>query len=519
MEKFIHELKKEFTKIKTIVNNPDEIYLISEENVFKLVEALKNKKFNLISMFAADNFDNSRGIDLFYVFDNEEYKEILIVKTHAKTSNISIFSLFPTAYLYEREIKDGFGVIFDSTCDTRRLFLHEIYPEKFHPLLKSFKNSKIPVKKKISESEEYVFREVKGEGIYQIPVGPVHAGIIAPGHFRFSVIGETIFNLEIRHFWKHRGVEKLSEGKTPEEGLLISESICGDESVANSLAYCNAIEKICKIRVPQRAVHLRVLFAEMERIYSLLGDLSGMIVDIAYPAGSSPFFIFREEIMRWNEAISKSRFYKGSLKIGGVSSDVSPIVLKELSDYLHKFTKEFTTNVNTILNSYFVSDRFETTGIVKKELIGPMNLSGPLARASGINNDVRVKHPYALYEKIVPSDRVMDKGDVLARFLIKADTIKDSARIIKEVINSIPSGNISSDYKITDGYSFSIVESSRGQNLHFVVIKNKKIDRYKIRTASFCNWYAIEPAVIGNIVPDFPLINKSMNLSYEGNDL
>ena len=135
-----------------------------------------------------------------------------------------------------------------------------------------------------------MFKQVEGEGVYQIPVGPVHAGIIEPGHFRFSVIGETIFNLEVRMFYKHRGLEKFAEGKTPQECVKIAETISGDETVANAFAYCNAVEKISDITVPVRAMQLRTVFLELERVYSYLGDLAGMIVDVAYPVGASPFF-------------------------------------------------------------------------------------------------------------------------------------------------------------------------------------------------------------------------------------
>jgi Ni,Fe-hydrogenase III large subunit len=166
-----------------------------------------------------------------------------------------------------------------------------------------------------------------------------------------------------------------------------------------------------------------------------------------------------------------------------------------------------------------VLDRFERTGVVKKELINTLNLTGPVARASGAAIDTRIDHPYGLYEKITPSIKVMEEGDVKARFEVKASEIIDSAGIIQKLINEMPGGSVNSKYKISDGFSLSVLESPRGQNVHWVYIKNGVIDRYKVRTPSFCNWRAIEHAVIGNIVPDFPLINKSMNLSYAGTDL
>ena len=173
-----------------------------------------------------------------------------------------------------------------------------------------------------------------GDGVYHVAVGPVHAGIIEPGHFRFSVIGETIFNLEVRMFYKHRGLEKLAEGKAPSECVKIAETVSGDETTANAVAYCMAVEKICDVEVPRRALQLRTLLLELERVYSHLGDLAGMCVDVAYPVGASPFFILREEIFRQNEALTGSRFQKGAVAVGGLTKDLTSESLKGLSTYL-----------------------------------------------------------------------------------------------------------------------------------------------------------------------------------------
>ncbi|MDD4897862.1 MAG: NADH-quinone oxidoreductase subunit C [Methanocellales archaeon] len=498
----------------------EEYVFINPKEIVEISKSLKSLHFNLILEFGIENFKNQKGITLIYVFEKADYRKLLIIQSKINNNAESIAQIYPTAVLYEREMQDGFGIEFNHSFDTRKLFLHEYYPEGFHPLKKSFTNAHLKLKGKVSPSEDYFFKKINGEGVYEISVGPIHAGIIAPGHFRFNVIGETILNLEIRHFWKHRGIEKSAENKTPEEGVVFAESICGDETIANTLAYCIAIEKISGIKVSKRAEHLRVLCAEMERIYSLLGDIAGMIVDVAYPMGASQFFNLREEILRWNERLTGSRFCKGMLIIGGVSKDVNSKTLDELEEYLNYFYSQFTSSFLKILENASVLDRFETTGIIKESLVKPLNLTGPLARASGVNKDERICHPYAkTYEQIMNPNKILNQGDVLSRFRIKANTIKNSANIILRIIKNMPKGEMSVNYDIKDGCSFSIVESSRGQNIMFINIKNKKIDRFKVRTASFCNWYAIEHAVMGNIVPDFPLINKSLNLSYEGNDL
>lgn len=520
------EIKKIFTSVELSyagVGRNNEIYAhVTEESFAKKVSLIYGSGFNLMSLFCAEAFGKSRGFTLFYAFEKTGIKEIIILQRALKSIHAtSIAETFPSAYQYEREITDGFGVEFDNAFDKRRLFLHERYPDNFHPLLKSFKNGKVKMKASVDPKDEYKFRKVHGEGVYQIPVGPVHAGIIEPGHFRFSVIGETIFNLEVRMFWKHRGIEKLAEGKTPAECVKIAEAISGDETIANSFAFCNAVEKMSGITVPERAQYLRTIMLEMERIYSHIGDLGGMIIDIAYPVGASPFFILREEIFRQNDALTGSRFMKGIMAVGGLNKDIPNGALDNLSAYLEEFTSGFeeAAKVAHSSSSFSVIDRLETTGRVRKDLIKSLHITGPVARASGEEIDTRLDHPYGIYGKLKIQKRTLDKADVLSRFDVKVTEVLDSVRIIQKLINDAPLGAVLKESKIKDGFAISLVEAPRGQNVHWVYVKGGVIDRYKIRTASFCNWQSIQHAVLGNIVPDFPLINKSMNLSYAGTDL
>jgi Ni,Fe-hydrogenase III large subunit len=347
----------------------------------------------------------------------------------------------------------------------------------------------------------------------------VHAGIIEPGHFRFSVIGETIFNLEIRHFWKHRGLEKLAEGRTPDAAVSLAEAVSGDESAANACAFAMAIEIISGATVPKRANALRVVMLELERIYSHLGGLAGMVTDVAYPMGAAPFFILREEILRWNAELIGSRFLKGIIVPGGMSKDINEDRLRDLVTYMGTFAKRMATALKTTHESSWAVDRMETTGAIKPELIAALNLTGPTARASGDGGDTRLDHPYGGYESIFLKAITAVEGDVYARFQVKAGEISESVRVIKESVKAAGDGPVRVDCVPRNGYAVALVESARGQNLHWVYVKDGVIDRWKVRTASFCNWPAIEHAVINNIVPDFPLINKSLNLSYAGNDL
>ncbi|MDO8687644.1 MAG: hydrogenase large subunit, partial [Dehalococcoidales bacterium] len=340
-----------------------------------------------------------------------------------------------------------------------------------------------------------------------------------PGHFRFSVIGETIFNLEIRMFYKHRGIEKLAEGKTPEQCVSIAETISGDESVANAVAFSLAVERVCQSSIPDRAWQLRTILLELERIYSHLGDLAGMIVDVAFTKGASRLFILREEIFRQNALLTGSRFMKGIVRPGGLKKDIPPDVLTGLADYLAAFLPRFEDALELVLASSSVVDRLETTGIIRPELVNPLNITGPAARAAGVPVDTRRDHPYGIYPSLEFEKRTAEQSDVMSRFNVKSQEIRDSVAMIRNLRSTIQPGAVFAPMEYRDGYALALLESARGQSLHWVNLKKGVIDRYKVRTGSSCNWQAIEHAVLGNIVPDFPLVNKSLNLSYAGTDL
>ncbi|MDY9927908.1 NADH-quinone oxidoreductase subunit C [Methanosarcina sp.] len=514
----------------------NEIYLKVSETGFKdIFPSLAERKYSLIALFCAEAFEKKEGFTLFYVFKQAGRAPALVLVREAVRGKkvTSVAEIFPSASWFEREVRDGFGLDFTGAFDTRRLFLHECYPEGFHPLQKAFKNG--PIRPTETSGREYKFRQVKGEGVYQIPVGPVHAGIIEPGHFRFSVIGEPIFSLEIRLFYKHRGIEKLAEGKKPSECVALAEAVSGDESMANATGFCMAVEQVCGINVPERAERLRAIMLELERTYSLLGDLAGMAVDVGFALVASPFFMLREEVLRQNEKLTGSRFLRGMTIPGGLKKDVPDSLLKDLPAFLEKFSRAFESAYDRAISSSSLIDRFATTGMIKKELVSPLNLTGPLARASGYPADTRLDRPYGAYRDFAPEPSVRKRGDVLSRFEVKADEVRASAGLILRLAENFQQGPVFAESAEYDGYagqssggvsgsgatgySLALVEAPRGQNLHWIYLKNGLVDRYKIRTASFCNWQAIEHAVIGNIVPDFPLINKSLNLSYAGTDL
>lgn len=480
------------------------------------VSQLSAHQFALTGLMGTEDFMGS-GLSLLYIFEKAD--RILILVPERSAPLPSLARTFPSASWFERECRDGFGTVFDDAFDSRRLFLHENYPDEFHPLKKLVQNAPVKVRTTVSQDEEYTFRTVSGDGVYQVPVGPVHAGIIEPGHFRFSVIGETIFNLELRLFYKHRGIEKLAEGKDPRECAGIAEAVSGDESVANATAFCMAAERISGMEVPDRAWYIRTILLEMERIAGHLGDQAGMLIDVAFPLGANQFAVLKEDVMRKNHQITGSRFLRSMITTGGVVKDIPESELRELAAFFEEFKRRYRIGLKIVLSTASVIDRFATTGVINRSLIVPLALSGPAARASGSTGDVRTTHPYGIYERYAPGPRTLHDGDVLARFTVKAAEITDSVDLICRLATEIPAGQVITETPVRDGFALTQVESARGQNLCWLQIRNGRIWRYKVRTASFCNWQAIEHAVIGNILPDFPLINKSLNLSYAGTDL
>jgi Ni,Fe-hydrogenase III large subunit/Ni,Fe-hydrogenase III component G len=441
-----------------------------------------------------------------------------IVEADVPESETAFCSLTPQVYCanwYEREIRDMFGLTPLGHPDLRPLVLYDSWPQDCHPLRKDFKGN-VPY----AESE-YHYRKVEGEGVFEIPVGPVHAGIIEPGHFRFSVAGEPVINLEIRLGYVHKGIEKLSESMPYEKGVFLAERISGDNGLAHSTAYCQAVEKIAGMDVPERAEYLRTVFLELERIYNHLGDVGGIALDTAYNVGAQHAFILRERVLQVNEEICGSRLLRSINRPGGVRRDIAKDDAAKLRTELIKVKLDLNDLVGLITSQPALLDRIETTGVLSAEAAKNLNVVGPGARGSGIDRDVRRDHPYAAYGRLNFHVHTLKEGDVNARMRVKIFELYDSMGIIEQALDTMPGGDIFTPLKEVPAGSvgMSLVEAPRGELAHWILSGEGRPFRHKVRDPSFCNWPAMEIAVPGNIVPDFPLVNKSFNLSYSGNDL
>jgi Ni,Fe-hydrogenase III component G len=292
----------------------------------------------LALLFAIDCRPFQVKYEIQYLFSVDRQWVLLTVEAVGQDRLFtSITPSVHAAQWYEREIRDLFGLIPEGHPDLRRLVRHEHWPKGTHPLMKHFLWDKTIGR----QQGEYRFRHIEGEGVFEVPVGPIHAGIIEPGHFRFSVAGEPIMQLEIRHFWKQRGIEKLFEQQTLTTALPLAERVSGDTTFGHGLAYCEAVERLLHLEVPRRGRYLRSLFLELERLHNHLGDVGAICNDTAYTLAHAHCSRMKEQVMQLNDQLTGSRFLRGALVIGGVATDVCPIRRSELLYVLDAMERDF----------------------------------------------------------------------------------------------------------------------------------------------------------------------------------
>ncbi|OGS28126.1 MAG: hypothetical protein A2297_09565 [Elusimicrobia bacterium RIFOXYB2_FULL_48_7] len=510
--------------LKAVANGADEVYVEAPAGSFNKLCHAFHKTLNspVMMFFAVDNTAGNASYRLYCVFSGAQacgkwffvYFDVPENKPEFNSIAKEIFS----ASLFEREMKEMFGIIPLGNPDTRRLHLHpEVWPKGNYPLRKSFKAGSL----KAGEKKEYVFGKIEGDGIFEVPVGPVHAGIIGPGHFRFSAAGEPIINLEIRLGFTHRGVEKLFEGKKPEECLALSECASGDSVFAHSLAFCGAVEKINSIDVPPGAQYQRCIFLELERMYNHVADMGGIAIDVGFSFPSAYASTMKESLLCLNEKLTGSRYLKGINAIGGTGKSPDKNFLADLSAGLDDITQDFNSLKEMLLSNVSFMDRADNTGILRKKTAEDLGVIGMPARASGIPNDLRKDFP-GVYAKMNFKAAKQNKGDVLARLNVRFQEFEESISIIRQAMNllhgdGVPGNNTGAG---KPGFALGYCEGWRGPVLYWLKINEKGfIDRCKIVDPSFHNWQGLSYAVLGEIIPDFPLCNKSFDLSYSGNDL
>ncbi|MCA9454029.1 MAG: NADH-quinone oxidoreductase subunit C [Nitrospiraceae bacterium] len=493
-------------------------------SITRYIHANEELRGTLSLLWAVDHRPRDVRYELWYLFTLGESKDWIIVSTDLSGEERFFESITPKVHAanwYEREIRDMFGLIAQGHPDLRRLVRHNHWPKGIHPLQKNFPWNSVLQWRQPPGSVDGHF--IHGEGVFEVPVGPIHAGIIEPGHFRFTVAGEPIMHLDLQHFWKHRGVEKLFEQQTLSGGVALAERISGDTTLGHSLAYCQAVEMLWEIHVPRRARYLRSIFLELERLHNHIGDVGGICNDTAYGLAHAHCSRLKERVMQLNDRLTGSRFLRGVNCVGGVGIDLSTHQFSELVTELEHIERDFSELEQIIAVNASLIDRFESTGILKKQTAWDHGVVGVVGRASGIDRDLRRDRPFAAYDELSVRVAGSSHGDVRARVQVRVSEIHESIRIIREIHHMLPDGPLKGERQAvpdSGAWALSAVEAWRGEILYFLMIgEHERIHRCKVRDPSFVNWPAIQMAVIGNIIPDFPLINKSFSLSYAGNDL
>jgi Ni,Fe-hydrogenase III large subunit/Ni,Fe-hydrogenase III component G len=519
-------------------------FQVARGDAIRLAEILRNDfKAELLLMVANDRRADKGVFEVHYLFANDSENWYVHATKDLPADDPRLDSMatfcFPAARL-EREIDYTFGIEAIGYPTSTRLVRRSSSPESFYPLRKDavmpegFQRKEttfeflpaegegtpypfLPVEE---EETPYPFLPVEGEGVYEIPVGPVHAGIIEPGHFRFSVVGETIISLQLRLFFTHKGVEKLFEGRTPGEGLELSERISGDTTIGHSMAYCQALESLAGCEIPDRAKYLRVVLLEMERLYNHIADFGAICNDTGFAFAHSHCFRIRERLLRINKQLTGNRLLRGGILPGGVGHDLPPDL--NLAADLDSILVDFNEVVEISLGNSMLTDRLEGTGRLTLKTATDHGVVGYVARASGMDVDVRRDHPFAAYPRLNFKVPVFETGDVAARTMARVEEARESVNLVQQALAKLPNGPITRPLGQLPAWepAFGLVEGWRGAILHWVMADDQgKLYRVKVKDPSFVNWPALPFALLKNIVPDFPLCNKSFNQSYSGNDL
>ncbi|HEU4913856.1 MAG TPA: NADH-quinone oxidoreductase subunit C [Candidatus Saccharimonadales bacterium] len=497
---------------------------VPAQAIAALAEGYLGKGLSLKLIDATDERKTDGCFKVWYVFGvpTDNIFIVPFVRVGEKTAEFpSISSITVGAVGYERKIRSFFGLKPAGNTDSRAMILHENWPEDTHPLRKDFDFDKRPAKAK---GTPYEFQHVDGEGVYELPVGPIHAGIIEPGHFRFNLAGESIMLLEGRLGFVHKGTEKLFERLALADQVRLSEKISGDSSLSHSMAFCMAVEQLAGVKVPERAQYLRTIYAELERLAAHIGDIGFIMLDTGFNFGGANGARLREMIMRINERLTGSRFLRGVNTVGGVQKDLSKEQLTSLSADLAVILKDFLEVISVADDNATLNNRLRGTGPLAFGVVRDFGAVGVPARAVGIGRDARAEHPYAAYGKLPKQAvAVQETGDVYARFHVRIDEVKASVAVIQAAIAKIPSGAIAVELPERlkkNAVAVGCVEGWRGEIVHVVMTDAEgSISRVMVRDPSFINWQVVGYAGQGMVVPDFPLINKSFNLSYTGNDL
>jgi Ni,Fe-hydrogenase III large subunit/Ni,Fe-hydrogenase III component G len=491
--------------------------IVPSRHIADACAAMAGLGATLCTMVATDDRAAGMGYGLHYIFSMPVADLLIDVSCDVRSDAAhypSVTPRLPAAHWYEREARDLFGVVPIGHPDPRRLVLHDDWPRGYHPLRKDVDGTVAPPR---AEEHHFPFREIQGEGINEVPVGPIHAGIIEPGHFRFSVVGERIVHLEARLFYVHRGIEKICEGLPVERALEIVERICGVCTLSHSVAYCQAVESIAGCVVPPRAQVLRMALLELERLYNHIGEVGNICAGVGLSYGAMTGARLKDELQRLAERLTGSRYLRGTALPGGLRLDLDAAAVADLRQTVRDVRGEFTKLAALLQGTESLIRRLEGIGVVPRQVALDLGAVGVAARASGVARDIRLNHPYGFYREHPPTLITETSGDVQARFMVRVREADDAAKLIGAVLEKLSDGEVRLpvDLPAAGGQALGWTESPRGEHVHWLRLgSDGRVDRLRVRAASFCNWPLAPLAAPGNMIPDFPLINKSFELCY-----
>ncbi len=472
----------------------------------------------LVALWATDDRDRQRGFCVRVLLrdaDGFTLLEHVLPDEGARYPDLS--PIFPVASRMQRSAFDLVGVQCDAE-DQRPWTWQAAWPIDRFPLRRDFEESP----KWEPGQEDYPFVRVAGDGVHEIPVGPVHAGIIEPGHFRFQVVGEKVLRLEERLGYVHKGIEKRFESLPANDAGRLAGRVSGDSTVAYAWAYAQALEAIVGTELPPRAQWLRALCLERERIANHLGDLGYLGNDGGFAFGLAQFSRLKEDVLRLNAQAFGHRLLMDVVVPGGIARDLVDADAAAMRAQSKSLRRELRVLHDIYDDHAGLQDRFRACGEVSRELAAKLGLVGFAARASGLADDLRCDFPTPPYETLAVRRVTHASGDVAARVAVRFDELVESLRLIEIMLDAMPSGEVAAHMPEAPALRFALgaVEGWRGPVL--IALETGPagtIRRCHAHDPSWQNWPILEHAVIGNIVPDFPLINKSFNLSYSGHDL
>jgi len=489
---------------------------VRQEDFPKMVRFLLSMPtVRLFTMVGTDERPFEDAFSVTYWFADWREGEILGIRLYVPEDNPeypSVASFHKGALWFEREVKDLLGLYAKGLPDPRRLILSDDWPEDEFPLREDFEYYSSP----LSERKPQYLPKIEGTSVHAI--GPYHIALDEPAHFRLFVRGEEIVGVDYRGFYSHRGIEKLARGRMNyNQVCFIAERVCGICGFCHSTAYAQAVEEAAKIEVPDRARYIRTILLEVERLHSHLLWIGVAAHLTGFDTAFMRVWEVREKVMQLAERLTGNRKTYGLVVVGGVRRDLLDYRVSMIEKFLKEIKKEFDRVVDFLLSARSFVERCRGVGVLTKELAREWDANGPVARASGIDYDVRRDFPYAAYPDLSFDVPVYTEGDVLARAMVRIDEVRESLSLIEQAIDAMPSGPIMAGFNEIPGgvEGISAVEAPRGENVHYVMTEDSNvIYRWRIKAATYNNLQTAPDMLRGYTIADAPLIIASIDPCY-----